>query len=311
MQLSLTALRFQLHTSQPLAVPPDKYPNVVRGALGLSLRAMSCPPDCLDPARCPANRGCSYAQLFEAENNQHHSPSGIATAPRPFVLRVQPAPHGLTLGIHLFGPPAELVPVFTEAVLRLATAGLGPSRIPARIAEAASLDHSNSPSPLQLQAGVIPPPVTLPLAPTPAAPARIRVHFLTPTELKHDGILARRPDFPILFNRVRDRVLFLATHYHHAADTDHGPLARALAEQALQIQTLSHQIHTVQSERQSTRTGQRHSLGGFIGHADYAGDFTVLWPWLLAAQWTGVGRQTVWGKGQIRCEAIGAATNAR
>jgi hypothetical protein len=40
-------------------------------------------------------------------------------------------------------------------------------------------------------------------------------------------------------------------------------------------------------------------LGGFVGEADYTGDLTEFLPYLRAAQWTGVGRQTTWGKGAI------------
>jgi CRISPR-associated endoribonuclease Cas6 len=53
-------------------------------------------------------------------------------------------------------------------------------------------------------------------------------------------------------------------------------------------------------ERKSGRTGQVHPLGGFTGVAEYQGDLTEFLPWLQAARWVGVGRQTVWGKGDVR-----------
>ena len=39
--------------------------------------------------------------------------------------------------------------------------------------------------------------------------------------------------------------------------------------------------------------------GGFVGEADYEGNLTEFVPFLKAAEWTGVGRHTVWGKGAI------------
>ena len=57
-------------------------------------------------------------------------------------------------------------------------------------------------------------------------------------------------------------------------------------------------IHHVETSRRSGRTGQIHSLGGFVGEAEYEGDLTEFVPYLRAAQWTGVGRQTAWGKGR-------------
>ena len=54
-------------------------------------------------------------------------------------------------------------------------------------------------------------------------------------------------------------------------------------------------------DRRSSKTGQRHSLGGFTGtvdyQADYQGDYGPCLPWLRAARWTGIGPQTVWRKG--------------
>jgi hypothetical protein len=43
-----------------------------------------------------------------------------------------------------------------------------------------------------------------------------------------------------------------------------------------------------------------HPLGGFTGSAEYEGDLAEFLPWLRAARWVGVGRQTVWGKGDVR-----------
>jgi hypothetical protein len=60
------------------------------------------------------------------------------------------------------------------------------------------------------------------------------------------------------------------------------------------------ELEHVERTRLSSRTGQTHGLGGFTGHAIYSGNLSEFWPWLDAAQWTGVGRQTVWGKGQIK-----------
>jgi CRISPR/Cas system endoribonuclease Cas6 (RAMP superfamily) len=55
-----------------------------------------------------------------------------------------------------------------------------------------------------------------------------------------------------------------------------------------------------QVKRRSGRTGQVHSIGGFTGEADYEGELAEFLPWLRAARWVGVGRQTVWGKGDVR-----------
>ena len=41
-----------------------------------------------------------------------------------------------------------------------------------------------------------------------------------------------------------------------------------------------------------------------VGVAEYEGELGEFVPFLEAAQWTGVGRQTVWGKGAIRVAVL-------
>src|SRR5688500_13231330 len=52
----------------------------------------------------------------------------------------------------------------------------------------------------------------------------------------------------------------------------------------------------VETEQRSSRTGQVDSIGGITGSAVYEGALEDFVPILRAAEWTGVGRQTVWGK---------------
>jgi hypothetical protein len=127
----------------------------------------------------------------------------------------------------------------------------------------------------------------------------IRVRFLTPTELKDGGEVLREPRFGVLLKRARDRVSALCALYQGGApDADY----YALGDSARAVTLTSSRIEDIAVERLSSRTGQTHSIGGFIGEAEYEGDLTQFIPWLEAAGWTGVGRLTVWGNGWISTE---------
>jgi len=129
----------------------------------------------------------------------------------------------------------------------------------------------------------------------------LRVEFVTPTELKAGAEIAPEPEFPVLFARVRDRIANLAALYGP------GPLAidfRALGECAARVQMTNCEIARTRARRFSTRTKQTHSIGGFTGAVEYAGALRELLPFLKAAEWTGVGRHTVWGNGQVRVKPI-------
>jgi len=146
-----------------------------------------------------------------------------------------------------------------------------------------SVDRASEPRRLCLD------PVTIPVS-------RVRVEFLTPTELKSKDQIAERPEFSILYGRIRDRLSTLSALYGS------GPLPIDFMEtgdRAARICLAQCEIRTVSAERRSGRTGQTHPIGGFIGSAEYEGELAEFLPYLEAARWTGVGRQTVWGKGEI------------
>jgi hypothetical protein len=140
------------------------------------------------------------------------------------------------------------------------------------------------------------------LAPPAGEVRRVRVHFLTPTEIKAAELrLSDRPEFSVLFARIRDRVSTLRALYGA------GPLEidfRAMGERAAAIRMTRCELEQVEASRWSHSPGMRHSLGGFVGVAEYEGELAEFVPYLEIARWTGVGRQTVWGKGEIAWEII-------
>jgi len=198
-------------------------------------------------------------------------PSGFGDQPRPFVLRVaalegqaREAGERFTVGVNSFIPAFE---AFRKAFERVRWPLVEAREVPA---------------------------VELSLAPVPGG--KITVQFLTPTELKDGGDIVREPRFDVLFKRARDRVSVLGSLYQGGApEADY----RELGEHAKLITLTASRIEQVEMERHSTRTGQTHSIGGFTGEADYEGELKELVPWLKAAEWTGVGRLTVWGNGAL------------
>ena len=139
-------------------------------------------------------------------------------------------------------------------------------------------------------------PLELDLSPLPYSVLRIKVKFLTPTELKSDQQIAARPEFAIIAGRARDRISTLRELYGEGRLTID---FREFGERAAKVRMTGCRVTHVDVERRSSRTGQTHSIGGFIGEAEYEGELAEFLPYLKAAQWTGVGRQTVWGKGHI------------
>jgi hypothetical protein len=303
-------MEFHFRAVDSLWFPPGKASNVFRGAFGQIFRGIACPPDCLDSKSCPRTDDCAYARMFEPRARRDsrlrlavNAPSGFDDRPRPFVLRAQTldgrrfeAGETFKLGVNVFDPELPALHYFRQSFQRLFEEGLGPGRSRVELVSASELPVK--------EIELLRHPETLP---------GIRVTFLTPTELKSGGDILREPRFDALFKRARDRVSGLATLYQPAiannadeamsAEVDY----RGLGERASLVRMTAGRFEQSKIERTSSRTGQRHGLGGFTGEAEYAGDLAEFLPWLQAAHWTGVGRLTVWGNGMIRTEVCRTA----
>jgi CRISPR-associated endoribonuclease Cas6 len=246
-----------------LARAPLSFPgtagNRLRGAFGSILHKLG------------------QAPVFEP--SQSAGPSGLADLPRPFVFRANhldgtlvAAGETFHFDFHWFDLRRPSLDVVIRAFRELAQ-------------EADLVDIRGADAPLQLC-----------LNPSGEHVDRVTIRFETPTELKADGKAVERPEFGVLIARIRDRISTLRALY------DDGPLNidfREFAERAEHIRMTRCDIHHVESSRRSGRTGQVHPLGGFVGEADYEGDLAEFVPYLRAAHWTGVGRQTAWGKGTL------------
>mgnify|MGYP003345211683 CR=1 FL=1 len=218
-----------------------------------------------------AVRGISerdYQRFFAPKRVGGDGPSGLMDPPRPFVFRVC-GPDEIGMNVFATREPAN------EAFLAAMNA--------IRAFKIESVTGTNV--------------LRLPLSGAACGVSRLRVCFLTPTELK--GV--DRPDFGTLLARIRDRISTLRELYGP------GPLDldfKAFGERAARVRITRCDLIQIAAGRVSRATGQSHSLGGFTGVAEYEGDLAEFLPYLEIARWTGVGRQTVWGKGEIALETL-------
>jgi len=283
-------LGFHFRALDAVQFPAGKSANVIRGAFGVLLRETAAPP--------------AYARLFEPRANGGRSPSGLADWPRPFILRTahldgQTVPPGgeFDFDVHLFDVARPGLEDFRAAFGALAERGIGARRGRAVLTRVEQLDLAGG---AQAVTGKALPPCVISLDPDPMPVDRVRLRFVTPTELKAGGGLAEDPEFAVLFGRLRDRLSTLRALYGK------GPLEidfRGMGERASSVRLEGADLQWEAVKRRSSRTGQVHSIGGFTGEAEYAGPLAEFLPWLRAARWVGVGRQTVWGKGDVRVVA--------
>jgi hypothetical protein len=185
------------------------------------------------------------------------------------------------MAVHIFESRFSALDWFQRVFDALAAEGLGPGRGRARLTRIDPIGGGD---------------VELRFEPSKLGPRNITVCFRSPTEMKSHGQIISAFDFAILFARIRDRISALCGAYGS------GPPPvdfAALGRNAEEIRTVRSDLRAKAAERRSSRTGQTHRLGGFIGEVEYEGELSEFIPWLEAARWTGVGRHTVWGNGAI------------
>ncbi len=259
---------FQFQAIDPFAFPPFLTGNIFRGALGSFLQS--------------ANRP-AYRTLFESP--------GAGTPPRPFVLRCRNldgrryAPGEIfPLRLNLFLPDLDLLEPIGAALTAMSDAGFGPTRSRATLlSPPAHLRHSLC--------------LDEPLEPTKA----IRVQFQTPTEIKSNGEIVAPGAFSVLFEQIYGRLNRLSVLYGSGElSADY----KALRKQAQPVLLHSANLSRVDVSRRGTRLRQTHPLGGCVGSVEYGGELTRFVPFLEAAAFTGVGRHTVWGNGEIATERL-------
>jgi CRISPR-associated endoribonuclease Cas6 len=249
--------------------------------------------------------------------------------PRPFVFRAPPTTQAcfkkgepFEFGLVLIGRALDFLPYFVLSFRELASQGLGlnrarctldrveqngvPSNGAQRIASTAceaKLIYSAEDQVLRASGCVgVQDFMNSPLREFDASNGtqskqKITIRFLTPTFVRAEGEVIRRPEFHHFFKRLRDRINALCTFYGD------GPLDldfRELGERAQGVRTVSAQTDWVARYRTSSRTRQRHELSGFVGDVTYEGQLSEFRPWLALGEIVHVGKHTAWGNGQIR-----------
>jgi hypothetical protein len=314
--LALARYRVTFEALEPLAVP-EYLGSTLRGAFGGAFRRLCCLAG--DREDCPAPSSCPYHLIFEtapppdAEALRTHE-----DVPRPFVIAPPAAAaeayapgSPVAFDLTLVGRAREYLPHFVVTFREMDRIGRGRRRVALRRLDAIH-PLTGTPEAVYTSSDNVVRPREASLALSDCAIQRsptgsIRVTFVTQTRLKHDGAVARRPEFQLLFRRLLGRLSALA-RFHGDAPLDLD--FRGLIEAAGEVRLVRDQTRWTRWARYSNRQRQRMEWEGIVGHAVYEGDLAPFWPYLVFGQWTHVGSSTTFGLGRYVVEADGAGERA-
>jgi len=183
--LEFWRIRFDFRAVDPVRFAAGGSGNTIRGAFGAALRRTA-------PAQ-------AYARLFEPRGA---APSGLRDRPRPFVLRCAhldgaeiSAGERFGFDVHWFDVRTSSMDAVRDAFAAMGSAGLGPGRGRAEFGRCEKSEE------------------VIRLDPEATAVEGVTLRFVTPTELKAGSEVVERPEFGILFARLRDRMSALRTLY--------------------------------------------------------------------------------------------------
>ena len=252
---------------------------------------------------------CAYAAIFEPSPPPGSDRlSNLQDIPRPFVFR--PPADGKSryepgdvfeFELLLFGRAREYLAYFIVAFRELSERGFGIGRGRCRLNYVAALDgdgrqdevYSNETQYVRAASKMLR--ASLVMKESPEA-TRIEVDYLTPTEIKYQGITVQSPGFHHLIKRLRDRINAIAWFYRGTLlDVDYAEFGK----RAEAIRTVESHVTWVDRERLSSRTRQRHPIGGFVGRVVYAGEIGEYMPLLRFGEFVHVGKHAVWGNGRL------------
>jgi hypothetical protein len=308
--LALSRYRVTFEAVEPLDLPAY-LGSTLRGAFGRAFRQLCCPARPDEP--CPIPTTCPYHLVFEtapppdAEALRTHD-----EIPRPFVIAVPaaavvdyPAGAEVAFDLTLIGRARDFFPHFVVTFREVDRIGRGRRAValsgidtvqPLTGAETTVYAASDS-LVRSHDAGV----TLADCAAVPCPARRTGVRFLTQTRLTHDGRIARRPEFHIVFRRLLGRLSSLA-RFHGG-----GPLDidfRGLIAAAEQVRLVRDMTAWTTWERYSGRQDRRMEWAGIVGAATYEGDLAPFWPYLVFGQWTHVGKGATFGLGRYRLEPV-------
>lgn len=311
--LSLLHFRFQLEPKALLHMPAYNKGNVIRGGFGSTFRRIVCHANCREPESCELRNVCPYTAVFHPfvpEDSEKISKN--RDIPRPFVIKppletkeTYAPGERLSFDLVLIGKAGDYLPYFIVTFKELSHIGLGRSRTALDLILVESLGINGDTAPVYSQETnlVQPPPNALSWENIIHTDGykdgfrnvrRVTLRFLTPTMLKVDGALVRRPTFATLLKRLRDRINALSYFYcGKGLEIDF----KAFGAEADKICTVQDSVHWVDSNRYSRRRQVNHDLSGFIGEIMFAGELAPFLPYLKLGEYVHVGKNAVFGNG--------------
>lgn len=306
-------LEFVWEAVEPVELPPF-VESTLRGGMGRALRERACLTGAEDCEGCALLSECTYGRLWETRPRADDElPARFRTPPPPYMIarlsggeggRMNPGDR-MRVQVKLMGAARSLVSDWVLAARDAGRSGFGRGRGVLELSEVTAMSRLGAPKVLYLVPHGFLNPQRLPQwwveprVTTETGPARVRLRFESPTELK--GLRRNHFDPGVLTGRLLERLELLSIHHEHRRPRWDIQRRRADTEQC---QVLATALEPVRWQRVSSAQGRRVPMQGLRGHVEIANvspELVALWS---TAQDIHVGKKTAFGLGRIKLERL-------
>ena len=287
------------------AIFPKFKGNVLRGALGNSLRQICCPIKRIECKDCLLSSNCVYFYIFESKSIKR--PKGSPSTPHPFVLdsfdidkTVYMPEENFSFKLILFENAIKWIPYMVYSVIHMGERGIGKGRKDGLgrfelkcvkqdgheiyTSETKVLTNIETNNYLKLDDSKI-------------EVNKLQIDFITPYRVKFKNSLVSSFDFGILIRAVLRRISSLESYFiGEEPDLDY----RGLVHRANNIELLLEEKQWIEFSRFSFRQESKMKIGGLVGRAIYQGRLSEFYPVLKYCEIAHVGKQTSFGFGKIK-----------
>ncbi len=297
--MEVAVLEYVLRTQNSFSLPPYKGATF-RGTFGHHLKRTICVMNRQECDSCPLKHNCPYVYLFASRNGNNEE------VLRPFVLKPPLtrkqfflANEKLFLQQVLIGKAIDYASYFVYTIIQMGKKGIGRDRGRYELENVFAVDASgNKKAIYDPDKGVLDsefPRIQLDAFKAQLLP-QVTVQLLTPTQVKQNGRVAGRLDFPLLLKAILRR-------YHRLRHT-HGDGQRERFDidwdAAASIEVVYEELQPHRFKRYSNRQRRPIPVQGLIGRVTYRGNLAPFYPWLKIGEYLHIGKGATFGMGWFR-----------
>ncbi len=315
-KLRFAVFEFVLAPEQTIVFPEFKG-NVFRGALGKTLRHLTCAfkeKKCTD---CLIHDKCIYSKIFESIHTTDNSIlKNVENAPHPFVLYI-PEQHSLEypvkpgavvpenskilFSLTLVGEAIEYISYFILAFEEIGKKGIGKTKAPFKIEKVQCAGkHIYDPEMKKITRD-FPLVYGRDFIKEETQVQSITMEMESPLRLKFGRKFQKYISFDMLVPNLLRRIQLLSALYCE------GPPRvdfKELIEKAKEVKVSDSEIHWEEQRRFSFRQERTLSLGGVSGSIEFTGNISPYMPFLRIGEYLHVGKGTAFGLGKIKINAM-------